>query len=111
MKETHKMKNNSNNNVAVASLSEVQLVNLLRELQAYLKTKLKPCKDEQGIIDYWSCGVDHFNPPRRYEPFNNFERFCTKRKIDRMEFINWLELYSNMVINCECYIVNDRGLK
>ena len=100
------MSNITNQNVDVLSLSEPEFIYLLSELQDFLKAKLEPCKNDQGAIYYWTCGTDHFNPPRRHEPFGNFAIFCLKRNIDQMEFKTRIENYSGQYVHCECHIVN-----
>jgi hypothetical protein len=96
----------ANVNVEVSSLSESEFVVLLVELQDFLKAKLAPCRNNQGVIYYWTCGVDHFEPPVRYEPFKHLSKFCAKKHLDMTEFKTRIEEYSGMMIHCECFIVN-----
>jgi hypothetical protein len=98
-------------NVAISSFSEEQFIDLLKELQRFLKTKLTPCENDEGIIHYWTCGVDHFEPPIHYDPLKNFKKFCTKRHLDWRELKERVEEYSGMSIHCECLMVNYTPLR
>jgi hypothetical protein len=105
-KENSTMSNLSKENEALSSLSGPEFVDLLSEAQEFLKTKLAPCRNDEGVIHYWTCGVDHFDPPARYQPFKNISLFCEKKHLDWMEFKKRIEDYSGKLIFCECFIVN-----
>ena len=97
---------NAEQKLDVSSLSENQFINLLSEFQDYLKEKLEPCINEKGVVDYWTCGIDHFDPPPHYDPFKNIMKFCAKKNVDWDELKERLEDYSGISICCECFIVN-----
>jgi len=85
----------------------------ISELQEFLKTKLEPCENDKGVIDYWTCGIDHLNPPPRFEPIKNFMKFCTKKHLNWEIVKERIENYAhaNNIIPCECFIVNQIDLK
>ena len=97
---------NAKQKLDVSSLSENQFINLLSEFQDYLKEELEPCVNENNIVDYWTCGIDHFDPPPQYDPFKNIMKFCAKKNVDWDELKERLEDYSGISICCECFIVN-----
>lgn len=97
---------NAEQKLDVSSLSENQFINLLSEFQDYLKEKLEPCINEKGVVDYWTCGIDHFDPPPHYDPSKNIMKFCAKKNVDWDELKERLEDYSGISICCECFIVN-----
>jgi hypothetical protein len=97
---------NAEQKLDVSSLSENQFINLLSEFQDYLKEKLEPCINEKGVVDYWTCGIDHFDPPPHYDPFKNIMKFCAMKNVDWDELKERLEDYSGISICCECFIVN-----
>ena len=97
---------NAKQKLDVSSLSENQFINLLSEFQDYLKEKLEPCVNENNVVDYWTCGIDHFDPPPHYDPFKNIMKFCAKKNVDWDELKERLEDYSGICICCECFIVN-----
>jgi hypothetical protein len=105
-KEGTTMSSLSKENEVLSSLSGTEFVDLLREAQDFSKTKLAPCRNDQGVIHYWTCGVDHFDPPARYQPLKNISLFCEKKHLDWMEFKKRIEEYSGELIFCECFIVN-----
>jgi hypothetical protein len=100
------MINNLDQKLKVSSLTETQFTDLLREAQDFLKKKLKPCVNENNIVDYWTCGIDHFDPRPYYDPFKNIMKFCAKKNIDWDELKERIEQYSGTCIPCECYMVN-----
>lgn len=110
-KEIFKMSNITKQSADILSVSEPEFIDLLGELQDFLKTKLEPCKDDQGAIYYWTCGVDHFYPPIRHDPFKNFAKFCLKKNLDQTEFKTRIENYSGHYVHCECHIVNHVPIK
>jgi hypothetical protein len=81
------------------------------ELQKFLKTKLDPCENDKGVIDYWTCGMDHFYLPPNYEPHKNVMKFCAKKHLDYNVIINRIEQYVKLSICCECFLVNQIDLK
>lgn len=97
---------NAKQKLDVSSLSENQFINLLSEFQDYLKEKLEPCINEKGVVDYWTCGIDHFDPPPHYDPFKNIMKFCAMKNVDWDELKERIEDYSGISICCECFIVN-----
>ncbi len=97
---------NAKQKLEVSSLSENQFIDLLSEFQDYLKEELEPCVNENNIVDYWTCGIDHFDPPPQYDPFKNIMKFCAKKNVDWDELKERLEDYSGISICCECFIVN-----
>ena len=97
---------NAEQKLDVSSLSENQFINLLSEFQDYLKEELEPCVNENNIVDYWTCGIDHFDPPPHYDPFKNIMKFCAMKNVDWDELKERLEDYSGICICCECFIVN-----
>jgi hypothetical protein len=105
------MSNNKKNKIDVWSLSDEQFTELLRESQKFMKTKLIPCFNENNVTDYWTCGVDHHNQPRYYDPYKNIMKFCVKKNLDWDEFKKRIEEYSNENIFCECFIVNHVSIK
>jgi hypothetical protein len=103
-----------NENLTKQLLTDDRALNgFISELQAFLKTKLEPCENEKGVTDYWTCGIDHLNPPPRYEPYKNFMKFCTKKHLDWEAVKERIEKYAhaNNIIHCECFIVNRLDLK
>jgi len=105
------MINNAKHKLDLSSFSEEQFIDLLREFQGFLKTKLEPCINENNIIDYWTCGIDHFNPPLHYDPLKNIMKFCAKKNLDWDELKDRIEQYSGISICCECFIVNRVPIK
>ena len=97
---------NAEQKLDVSSLSEKQFIDLLSEFQDYLKEILEPCVNENNIVDYWTCGIDHFDPPPHYDPFKNIMKFCAMKNVDWDELKERLEDYSGISICCECFIVN-----
>ena len=97
---------NAKKKLEVSSLSDKQFIDLIREFQEFLKTKLEPCINKSNVVDYWTCGIDHFNPPPHYDPLKNIMKFCTKKNVDWDELKKRLEDYSGISICCECFIVN-----
>jgi len=97
---------NAEQKLDVSSLSENQFIDLLSEFQDYLKEELEPCVNENNIVDYWTCGMDHFYLPPQYDPFKNIMKFCAKKNVDWDELRKRLENYSGISISCECFIVN-----
>ena len=83
----------------------------ISELQEFLKTKLEPCENDKGVIDYWTCGIDHFDPPLHYDPLKNIMKFCAKKNLDWDELKERIEQYSGISICCECFIVNRIPIK
>lgn len=90
---------------------EKALNGFIAELQNYLKTKLEPCENDKGVINYWTCGKDHFYLPPNYEPRKNIIKFCKKKKLDWEKVIERIELYVKFPIYCDCFIVNRINLE
>jgi hypothetical protein len=97
---------NAKQKLHMSSLSEEKFLDLLRESQDFLKTKLQPCVNENNIVEYWTCGTDHFDPPPYHDPFKNIIKFCAKKNLDWHELKERIEQYSGITIFCECFIVN-----
>ncbi len=105
---------NIDENLTKQLLTDDKALNgFILEVQKFLKTKLEPCKNEKDVVDYWTCGVDHHNPPPRYEPFKNFIKFCSKKHLDWEVVKEQIEkyAYANNIIHCECFLVNQIDLK
>ena len=87
------------------------LEKFILDLQKYLKTKLQPCENDKGDIDYWTCGMDHFMLPPDYEPVRYFMSFCKRRRVDWLDMKERIEDYSQEYIICDCNLVNDVSVK
>lgn len=92
-------------------MDDKALNGFLLELQDFLKTKLEPCENDKGVIDYWTCGMDHSYLPPNYEPLKNFMKFCTKKNLNWEAIIERIEQYADISICCECFIVNRVPIK
>ena len=101
-------RNAENKGSRMASFEDKKVLEkFIRDLQKFLKTKLEPCENAMGVIDYWTCGMDHFMLPPDYEPLRYFMSFCKRRKVDWMDMRDLIAEYSgNDFIVCDCYLVN-----
>jgi hypothetical protein len=86
--------------------NEKALKGFIMDLQEFLKKKLEPCENDDGNVEYWTCGIYHYDPPSLYEPFRNFITFCTKKHLDWVLVRERIEQYAGKMIHCECFIVN-----
>jgi hypothetical protein len=82
-----------------------ELETMIRELQKYLKKKLKPVDTGNGDI-YWTCGKDHFGMDLADDPFSHLREFCDVKDLDADEVRDSIQRYCGETFICECNIVN-----
>lgn len=106
-----KTDNISKEQIELSSLGDPEFVELVKELQRFLRSKLIPCPNDQGKVYNWSCGVDHFIHPSSWNRYKYTEKFCKKKNIDLIELIDRISNYFNIGSHCECLIATDISME